>query len=112
VIQHSDKIPEYIDLMKEAGSKDELPFSLVAMMEDRYLKDKGEEQVYGTQGFSQGHGEDEIKFIWPIQDAENVNKRREEAGFSETEEEYAKNLFGDDFEYKNYTLEEVKKMLN
>lgn len=111
VIQHSNKISEYLPIIKEAGEKGELEFSKVASMEDRYLMSKGEEQIYGTQGRSFfTDPTTEVKIIWPIQDAENVNKRREEAGFSNTVEENAKSLFGDSFEFKNYTLEDVKKM--
>ncbi len=36
VIQHSFKISKYLNLMKDAAKKNELPFRLVAMMEDRY----------------------------------------------------------------------------
>lgn len=110
VIQHSDKISEYLPIMKAAGKKQELPFNLVAKMEDRYLMDKEEEQIYGTQGFLIGNPKDGTKFIWPIKDVENVNKRRKEAGFDSTVEQNAKHLFGDDFEFKHYSLEEVKKL--
>ena len=106
VIQHSDKIPQYLDLMKDAGKKDEIPFSMVAMMEDRYLMSQEKEQVYGTQGMTYGST---LPFIWPIKDPENVNKRREEAGFSMSVEEYASRLFGDDFTYEVLSLEEAMK---
>lgn len=106
VIQHSDKIPQYLDLMKDAGKKDEIPFSMVAMMEDRYLMSQEKEQVYGTQGMTYGSTS---PFIWPIKDPENVNKRREEAGFSMSVEEYASRLFGDGFTYKVLSLKEAKK---
>ena len=106
VIQRSDKIPQYLDLMKDAGKKDEIPFSMVAMMEDRYLMSQEKEQVYGTQGMTYGSTS---PFIWPIKDPENVNKRREEAGFSMSVEEYASRLFGDDFTYEVLSLEEAMK---
>ena len=113
VVQHSNKIPEYLPMMKEAGEKGELSFSKVAMMEDRYLMSQGKEQIYGTQGRSfYTDADTEMKIIWPIQDVENVNKRREQAGFSNTVEENAKRLFGDDFEFKKHTLEEVESMQN
>jgi hypothetical protein len=105
VIQHSNKIPEYLDLMKKAGKEGELPFRLVAMMEDRYLMGEGKPQVYGTQGMTYNNGE---PFIWPIGNPDEVNKRREEAGFDRTIEAYAKDLFGDDFEYTRLTLEEAE----
>jgi len=112
VIQHSNKIPEYLPLMKEAAQKGELPMSNVAMMEDRYLMGKGEMQIYGTQGSSYAIGTpQEVSFIWPIENPEEVNKRRKEVGFDETIEVYSKRMFGKDFEYKPLTLEEKDKLL-
>ncbi|WP_378177642.1 BT_3928 family protein [Aquimarina sp. SS2-1] len=111
VIQHSDKIDQYLPMIKKAGKKDEIPFRLVAMMEDRYLMSKDEEQIYGTQGTTLNYNTDKpIQIIWPIKDADNVNQKRKEAGYDTTIEEYAKRLYGDTFEYKAYTLEEVKKL--
>ncbi|SEL96566.1 Uncharacterized membrane protein YphA, DoxX/SURF4 family [Aquimarina amphilecti] len=111
VIQHSNKINEYLPLIKKAGEDDEIPFRLVAMMEDRHLMSIGKEQVYGTQGMTLNHNTNApIKIIWPIKDVENVNQRRENAGYDTTVEEYAKRLYGDTFEYKAYTLEEVEKL--
>ncbi|PVW16401.1 BT_3928 family protein [Marixanthomonas spongiae] len=108
VLQHNpDKIPQYLPLIKEAGKKGELPFHLVAMMEDRYLMNQNKPQLYGTQGrtYNDGRG----SFIWPIKDPETVNERRKEAGFEQTIEAYAKVLFGDDFEYEVKTMEDVKQ---
>ena len=114
VIQHSSKIGKYLPMIKEAGNKKEIPFTLVAMMEDRFLMENGKEQIYGTQGAgelirTQDGKEEFVNFIWPIKDAKNVNKRRKEAGFKNTIEENSKDLFGKDFIYKPITL---KKALN
>lgn len=109
VIQHSDKIPTYLDMMKEAGTKGEIPFTMVAMMEDRYLMGEEKEQIYGTQGSQFGNGPG---FIWPIKDPETVNQRRKEAGFSMDIEEYATRLFGQDFTYKALTLQEALRIKN
>jgi len=113
VIQHSNIISEYIDIIKEAADKGELSKSYSAMMEDRMLMYNKEEQIYGTQGStirdSSGNPTD---IIWPIKDAENVNKRRQDVGYSDSVEEYAKRLYGDGFEYKAYTLEEVEAIKN
>ncbi len=38
------------------------------------------------------------------------NELRKEAGFVQTIEEYSKDLYGKDFQYKIYTLEEVRKL--
>jgi hypothetical protein len=108
VLQHNpDRIGTYLPMIKKAGEEGELPFRLVAMMEDRYLMGKGEPQVYGTQGMS--YDDERGMFIWPIADPETVNNRRKEAGFDNTIEEYAKELFGEDFEYKVLTMDDVKK---
>ncbi|UAB81336.1 DoxX family protein [Marixanthomonas sp. SCSIO 43207] len=108
VVQHNpDKIPEYLPLIKEAGKNKEIPFRLVAMMEDRYLMNQGKPQIYGTQGRT--YDDERGNLIWPIENPETVNERRKEAGFDQTIEEYAKVLFGDDFEYKALTIEAVKE---
>lgn len=105
VLQHNPhRIPEYLPLIKKAGADGELPMRLVAMMEDKYLMNENRPQIYGTQGRVENNGE---KFIWPIEDAENVNEKRKNAGFDSTIEEYAKELFGDDFEYKSLTMEQI-----
>lgn len=104
VLQHNpDKIETYLPLIKDAAAANELPFRLVAMMEDRYLMGEGKAQIYGTQGTSR----DGKQFIWPVEDPENVNKRREAAGFSQTIEEYSKALFGEDYEYMVVTIDQV-----
>lgn len=106
VIQHSDKIPQYIGLIKKAGKERELPFTLVAMMEDRYLMNQKKEQIYGTQACGGCLRNGESSFvIWPIKDPKNVNKRRREAGFEQTVEENAERM---DIEYKVVTLSEMK----
>lgn len=104
VLQHSNKIGNYLPMVKKAGKEGEIPMKLVAMMEDRYLMDEGKPQIYGTQGRMEPDGE---KFIWPIENPESVNQRRKDAGFQETVEEYAKTLFGKDFEYRPLTIEQV-----
>ena len=106
VIQHSDKISNYLPIVKIAAEKKELPFRSYALMLDRYLMGKEEEQIYGSQGLEMGG----ISIIWPIKDPVNVNELRKKAGFSQTVEEYSKDLYGENFEYKIYTLEKVKKM--
>jgi uncharacterized membrane protein YphA (DoxX/SURF4 family) len=107
VVQHNpDFIGEYLPMIKEAAKNGELPFRLVAMMEDRFLMGQGKMQIYGTQGMS--YDDERGDVIWPIEDPENVNQRREEAGFNSTVEEYGKDLFGEDFEYRVLTLDDVK----
>ncbi|MCF6307518.1 MAG: DoxX family protein [Flavobacteriaceae bacterium] len=111
VIQHSDIIPTYITSIKEAANNGELPKTNAAMMEDRMLMQSGEAQIYGTQGRTINYNtENPIQIIWPINDPENVNQRRNDVGYNSTIEEYAKRLYGDDFKYKAYTLDEIEAL--
>ncbi len=88
VIQHSEKIPQYLIWVKGAAEAGELPFRLYAQMLDRRLMDDGEEQVYGTQwaGYTvldHATGKQHtIAFIWPIVDPKRVDQRRIRAGFA------------------------------
>lgn len=88
VIQHSEDIAHYFPLIEQAGKRKELPFDLVAMMQDRLLMGKGKEQVYGTQV----RCENSECYVWPIANPAQVNQRRKQAGFKSTVEENAKRL--------------------
>lgn len=111
VIQHSFNISKYLPLIKEAGKKGELPLTRAAMMEDRFLLHQGKKQIYGTQGFTlNARSPNPINIIWPIQDLESVDKKRKEAGFDMTVEENGKHLFGENFKFKNYSLDEIKHL--
>jgi len=113
VIQHSEKIDQYLPLVEKAAKEKQLSFKLFAMMKDRSLMQNEKEQIYGTQasGFSAinkvSKKAEWTMIIWPIVDPENVNQRRKEAGFDQTVEENAKRLGVD---YKVLTIEEVNKM--
>lgn len=108
VLQHNpDKIPLYLPLVKKAATDGEIPKISAAMMEDRYLMMEGKPQIYGTQGMSYDDARGSL--IWPIENAETVNKRRSEAGFENTIEQYAKILFGDDFVYEQRTMEQINQ---
>ena len=113
VIQHSEKIDQYLPLVQKAAQEKQLPFKLFAMMQDRSLMQNEKEQIYGTQasGFSAINKETKKAewtwIIWPISNPEDVNKRRKEAGFDQTVEENAKRL---GVTYKILTIDEVNKM--
>ncbi|MCM8569857.1 hypothetical protein NE848_10730 [Gramella jeungdoensis] len=112
VIQHSNKIEEYFPLIRKAGKENEIPLTLVAMMEDRLLMYKGEKQKYGTQMKSgiitdPETGERKWQFyIWPVESPEQVNELRKSVGFETTIEEYARSS---NVEYKELSLEDVQK---
>lgn len=111
VIQHSDRIGEYLPQIKHAAETGEIPYHLYAKMLDRSLVRQGLPQRYGTQGQAFFIGTPrQLAFIWPIEDPEQVNERRQAAGFDTTVEENAKLLFGPDFQYRAYTMEEVEQL--
>lgn len=97
VIQHSEDIAQYFPLIERAGKGKELPFDLVAMMQDRLLMGQGKQQLYGTQV----RCENSECYVWPIANPAQVNQRRKQAGFKSTVEQNAKRL---GVEYKVRTL--------
>jgi len=106
VLQHSNKIEKYIDTIELAAKRKELPFRLYAMMLDRHLMYQNKPQIYGTQGSTLKNG---FNFIWPIENPDSVNERREEF-FGDTVEQSARGLFGEDFEFRNYSIEEIENL--
>ncbi|MEE9349371.1 MAG: BT_3928 family protein [Flavobacteriaceae bacterium] len=105
IIMNSNNIDKYIEQIKSAAEKNEMTFSKAATMEDLYLMNKGEEQLYGTQT---SYINDKISF-WPIKDIEAINIRRKEAGFELTVQEYGKKLFGDDYVFEPTKMDDIKK---
>ncbi|MDM9630931.1 BT_3928 family protein [Robiginitalea aurantiaca] len=111
VIQHSERIDEFLPSIQIAAETGELPYRLYAMMLDRSLMGQGLPQKYGTQGRSYFmNTPEEINLIWPIENPEEVNNRRKAAGFNQSVEEYVADLFGEGTAYKVYTLEEVREI--
>ena len=108
VIEHNPiHIDQYIDLFKEAAAKGELPMTRVAALEDKYLMQQHKEQIYGTQAqITAANG----FFIWPIKEPEGVNRRRADAGFDRTIEEYAAELMGEKTAYKVLKLSDIKTL--
>lgn len=110
VIQHSAAIKKYFQLISNAGKRNELPFPLVAMMQDRLLSQLDKPQTYGSQVVcyppkkQPDHAE---CFVWPISKPKKVNKRRKRAGFTDTVEENAKQLGVD---YKVFSKAQIKEM--
>ncbi|HCN12362.1 MAG TPA: hypothetical protein DIS75_08525 [Chryseobacterium sp.] len=108
VIQHFSPqvIQKYLPMLREAVKNGDLDRQSLALTEDRNLMYQGKKQIYGSQ-FFEANGK---PAFWPIENSEKVNELRKEAGFVQTIEEYSKDLYGKDFQYKIYTLEEVKKL--
>jgi hypothetical protein len=90
VIQHSPlQIQQkYLPMMRDAvNNKNARPSSL-ALLEDRVALGIGKKQIYGSQiGRNQKTGE---YYVLPIEDPENVDKRRAEVGLG-TIQEYINN---------------------
>ncbi len=108
VIQHSDKIDQYLPFIRKAAEDGEIANTSLAMMEDRNLMDKGLEQIYGTQIKGKANKEGEwIFFLWPVKDPENIDSLRKSAGFDRTIEEYLEAM---EVEQKFYRLSEIEDL--
>jgi hypothetical protein len=80
IIQHSDiKTQEhYLPLMREAVKNKKATSSDLASLEDRVALRQGGKQIYGTQI---GYDSKTLKYyVSPLEDPDNVDKRRAEAG--------------------------------
>jgi hypothetical protein len=99
VIQHAGKglREKYFPQIKKSADQGDLQLSKVALMEDRMLIDRGEKQKYGSQ--VQKKNGSEIWSLYPIEDPQNVNKRRAQVGLGPIEE-YLKH-FGIDYKTIN-----------
>ena len=80
VIQHSTQSTQekYLPIIKQAVKNKKADPSQLALLEDRLSIKKGGKQVYGSQiGGSKGN-----YYLLPLQDPDNVDKRRIEVGLS------------------------------
>jgi hypothetical protein len=111
VIQHSkiDVQLKYLPMMREAVTKGNSKASSLALLEDRVALRQGKRQIYGSQIDS---GKDGQKYVAPLIDPENVDKRRLEVGL-EPLSEYVKywNIIWDVKKHKERVarLEEEKR---
>lgn len=80
VIQHSDIDTQlkYLPMMKDAAEKGNASASSLALLEDRIALRQGKRQIYGSQIHSDK--ETQEKYVAPLIDPENVDKRRAEVG--------------------------------
>ncbi|MBD1392435.1 DUF6624 domain-containing protein [Mucilaginibacter glaciei] len=106
IIQHSKRIDDYIPIIKKAAEEHELTFRLYAMMLDRYLMNKNQEQIYGSQMTMRTLKSTKINewIVWPLKDPKRVNALRKKAGFKDTVEENAANL---DVKYRVIKLDDI-----
>ncbi|MEW6734760.1 MAG: DUF6624 domain-containing protein [Acidobacteriota bacterium] len=86
LIQHADRDPEFqrecLALMKTAVEKGEASGIHFALLTDRVLVNQGKKQIYGTQ-FKYLDGE---LVPSPLEDPDNVDRRRQEIGLEPLEE--------------------------
>lgn len=75
VLQHAplDDQLKYVDLLREADRRAELPRGSLPLLEDRILVRQGKPQIYGSQ--IKGSG-----VPYPIDDEPNLDRRRESVG--------------------------------
>ena len=80
VIQHSDQATQekYLPMMREAVKNGKAHGSSLALLEDRVALGQGKRQIYGSQ--IGRDSETQIYYVLPLEDPENVDKRRSEVG--------------------------------
>lgn len=90
VIQHSDLKTQqkYLPMMREAVKKGNANPGSLALLEDRVALREGKKQIYGSQIAKNPTTKKE--YISPLEDPDNVDKRRAEAGLG-TLADYVKN---------------------
>lgn len=91
VIQHADIDSQIkaLPMLRDAASKGDIIPASVAMLEDRILVNTGKEQLYGTQYFYSDDNGRQKRVIYPIEDIENVDKRRTRVGLPSLREDYS-----------------------
>ena len=80
VIQHSDQATQekYLPMMREAVKNGKAQGSSLALLEDRVAIRQGKKQIYGSQ--IGRDNETQLYYISPLEDPDNVDKRRAEVG--------------------------------
>jgi len=86
LVQHCDRDVEFqkycLELLEEAVQKGDASKKRLAYLRDRVLVNEGNPQLYGTQMFLiDGHCE-----LRPVEDLENLDKRRQEMGLCTIDE--------------------------
>ena len=80
VIQHADRGTQekYLPMMREAVKNGKASGSSLALLEDRVALGQGKKQVYGSQ--IGRNNETKLYYVLPLEDPDNVDKRRAEVG--------------------------------
>lgn len=86
VIQHADLETQekYLPMLREAVERGDATPADLALLEDRVALRQGKKQIYGSQmAFDQETGK---YYVSPLEDPDNVNKRRAEVGLGPIED--------------------------
>lgn len=101
VIQHADLETQekYLPLMRDAADKGKAHPANLALLEDRVALRQGKRQIYGSQiGRDMDTGE---MYVLPLEDADNVDKRREAVGLGKLQDYVSRfGIIWDAEEYK------------
>lgn len=86
VIQHSDQATQekYLPMMREAVKNGNAHSSSLALLEDRVALGQGKKQIYGSQ--IGRNPVTKLYFVRPMEDPDNVDKRRAEMGLGTMED--------------------------
>jgi hypothetical protein len=86
VIQHSDLATQekYLPLMRDAVKKGKANSSALALLEDRVALRQGKKQIYGSQ--VEQDTQTGKYYILPLEDPDNVDKRRSEMGLGKLQD--------------------------
>ncbi|MCC8425326.1 DUF6624 domain-containing protein [Mucilaginibacter sp. UR6-11] len=111
VIQHADLKTQqrYLPIIKEAEKKGEILSSNLAILEDRINMREGKKQAYGSQGFTDS--ETGKKYIYPIVDVDNLDKRRKAMGMPPMQE-YVKDWNTESYKKQLPEIERLAKKKN
>jgi hypothetical protein len=82
VIDHADLEyqQKYFDLLREQAERGILPMDDLVTLQDRILMGEGKPQKHGTQTRMVGRDGKAVVYLWPVEDAENLDARRAEVG--------------------------------
>jgi hypothetical protein len=105
IIQHADLATQekYLPMVKKAAAEGKTLPSNMALLEDRILMRQGKKQIYGSQVWV--YAKNGTKFLYPLEDLENVDARRVQVGLNPIGEYLEKS-----FQLK-WNVEEYKKEL-
>lgn len=115
IIDHADLDfqKKYLPIMKEAARKELISANDFAILTDRIKMKEGKPQRYGTQSYTANLNGKQIIYIWPVEDAKNLNKLRDEigAGNIETYIKVLKTTAGCDVIYDpELTVHQMRKL--